>query len=108
MGEYTPDSWVLLKISTPTDFVYKVLGSWRGGYLSGDSWRLNSGIRTVRKNGLFFEIFGYTGSLYRCRTDTYGYSSLAYSVYESLNKKYGGTVELFDSEEAFRWLNGQL
>ena len=43
----TPDSWVVLKITAETGVIYKVLAGWSGGYLDGDSWRLNSGINIV-------------------------------------------------------------
>ncbi len=47
--EYTPDSWVVLKVKAGkgTFPFYKVLAGWSGGYLSGDSWRINSGITRV-------------------------------------------------------------
>ena len=47
---YTPDGWMIVKI-TGTNPHYRVFGSWRGGYLSGDSWRMNSGIISVKEDG---------------------------------------------------------
>ena len=45
MTEYRPELWCVLKI-TPKDQkpIYKVFGTWHGGYASSNSWRLNSGI----------------------------------------------------------------
>jgi hypothetical protein len=40
----TPENWVILKITNNGEIVYKVFGSWAGGYLGSDNWRINSGI----------------------------------------------------------------
>jgi hypothetical protein len=40
----TPENWVILKITNNGEIVYKVFGSWVGGYLGSDNWRINSGI----------------------------------------------------------------
>ena len=57
-ADYTPDNWVVLKITNTKrsgntgygrteQVLYKVLAGWGGGYLDGDSWRMNSGINLV-------------------------------------------------------------
>lgn len=71
---YTPDEWVLVKISGP-DPHYRVFGSWRGGYLSGDSWRMNSGVTSVEKKGDYYLFHGKSGSVYKCHRKFYGVSS---------------------------------
>jgi hypothetical protein len=40
MSEYTPDSWVVLKVKEGkgTFPFYKVLAGWSGGFLYGSSW----------------------------------------------------------------------
>lgn len=45
----TPDKWVILKL--PNDY-YKVFGTWAGGYLDGDRWKLNSGMVKFHKQYL--------------------------------------------------------
>lgn len=40
---YTPDNWVVIKFGG-SDPHYRVLAGWSGGYTTGDSWRMNSGI----------------------------------------------------------------
>lgn len=64
MTEYTPDHWVLIKL--PEDRGYKVLGGWSGGYLYGDSWRLNSGIKSTEEHDDYYLFYGYSGSVYKC------------------------------------------
>ena len=44
MNEYRPDRWVVVKIVTATECLYKVFATWSGGYSSSDSWKMNSGI----------------------------------------------------------------
>jgi hypothetical protein len=74
MNRYTPDSWELVKI-TGTDPHYRVFGSWSGGYLDGDSWRLNSGIVMVEEEDDYYLFHGHTGSVYQCHKETYGIRS---------------------------------
>jgi hypothetical protein len=71
MSNYTPDGWVIIKIKG-TDPHYRVFGSWRGGYLNGDSWRLNSGIVRAEQNGDTFDLFGHSGSIYTVHKEGYG------------------------------------
>jgi hypothetical protein len=73
MSNYQPHKWIVIKIVSPEkDTVYKVFGSWSGGYLDGDSWRLNSGITSVKVRGDILEFYGSSGSCYGCHKDSYG------------------------------------
>jgi len=40
---YTPNGWVILKLESSETLFFKIFGTWRGDYLTGDSWRLSSG-----------------------------------------------------------------
>lgn len=67
--EYKPDNWVLLRfnIANPTGKpYYKILGGWSGGYLEGNYWRLNSGVKAVVDEGAYWRVLGYSGSEYIC------------------------------------------
>ena len=44
MSDYSPDRWVVVKIVTAKERLYKVFASWSGGYGGSDSWKMNSGI----------------------------------------------------------------
>ena len=66
MTEYTPNNWVIVKIVHPKDTVYKVLGGWSGGYLEGNSWRMNSGITQIKEDKDYYYFHGYSGSVYKC------------------------------------------
>ncbi len=43
VDRHVPDGWVLGKYKDDL----KIFCSWSGGYLDGESWRLNSKVRTV-------------------------------------------------------------
>ena len=84
----TPDKWVVLKIfSVSYGTFYRVLGSWYGGYLHGNSWRLNSGIeRVVKASKDTFLFYGVSGSCYECRINNYGMHLESSGVVEELKK----------------------
>lgn len=65
--KYIPNNWVLLRIrSKEHEDVYKILAGWSGSYLSGESWKVNSGIKDVRELPNQWEVEGFSGSLYYC------------------------------------------
>jgi hypothetical protein len=77
-GEITPESWVVIKIENPKAqdpflrTIYKVFASWRGGYLDGDMWKINSGIDRIVEDGQTVTFHGYSGSRYVCEKGHYG------------------------------------
>lgn len=88
MNEYTPDAWRILKINNKGEIHYRVFAGWYGGYLNGDSWKLNSGIVGVHTEGDFYEFAGESGSVYRCHKDLErmtGYMTQIYLSFTSEN-----------------------
>jgi len=72
MSIYSPDAWVVVKLSgdaVPDGVLYKILAGWKGGYTSGDSWKLNSGITKIEETEHVFNVYGYSGSIYSCYKD---------------------------------------
>lgn len=65
-GYYTPSGWVFIKIQAygEVEPLIKVFGSWSGGYLNGDSWRVNSGVTKIEENENEYIVSGYSGSQY--------------------------------------------
>ena len=97
MTETRTDKWMVLKIPSDPPF-YKVFATWGGGYLTGDSWRLNSGIKRVEEDGEHLLFHGNSGSVYRCHKEMYGVAgAYNYPVLESLIKK--GCEELDEDTE---------
>ena len=80
MSDYSPDRWVVVKIVTPKERLYKVFASWSSGYGGSDSWKINSGITHATLVDDRWEFSGYSGSVYSCHREAYGTNG------------YGGTV----------------
>ena len=72
--DYRPEEWQIIRVEG-TNPHYRVFGSWRGGFLDGDSWRLNSGIVRVEEDETQYHFYGNTGSVYSCHKETYGIRS---------------------------------
>ena len=99
-----PDRWVILEISPKgAEKFYKVMGGWRGGYASSDSWRINSGITGVLEKSNTFDIGGHSGSRYVCNKDRHGLTGLMADI---LHKYLDETKEirLLDKDEAWATL----
>ena len=72
-----PDKWCLVRID---DELTKVMATWSGGYLDGDRWKLNSGIKEVKSTEDSFLITGYSGLIYECRKSAYGINTYGAAV----------------------------
>ena len=98
MNEYTPDNWVVLKLYHEGETLYKVLAGWSGGYLSGDSWRMNSGISEVTEDDDYLLFHGYSGSVYRCHKGGYQLRMNNAGIYNQLKERFGDAVELMPED----------
>jgi hypothetical protein len=93
-----PDNWVVLKITTEKEVLYKVLAGWSGGYLGGSSWRLNSGIVEAHEVEEGWNFIGHSGSEYICSKGQYRLRMNNAGVYNRLKKEYGDLVELMPED----------
>ena len=102
MSEYTPDNWVVLKIKPGKGMfpIYKVLAGWSGGYLQGDSWRMNSGITEVKQKGDYYEFYGHSGSCYKCHKEQYQLRMNNAGVYNQMKgqQEFGGQIQMMDED----------
>tara|TARA_R110000868_G_scaffold543_9_gene3957 strand:- start:3803 stop:4138 length:336 start_codon:yes stop_codon:yes gene_type:complete len=102
---YCPDRWVVVKISHPDDKShYRVFGTWLGGYLDGDNWRLNSGIVRVEEREKEYRFFGTSGSVYSCLKNYYGTNYYTQGVLENIIKAQaliGTNVEILPPNTDF-------
>ena len=94
MNEYTPDKFTIVKITQPDGLRYKVFGSWAGGYLYGDSWRLNSGIERHEIDGDYINFIGGSGSVYRCYIQSEGVTGYTGSVLSEMIEQVNNTDEM--------------
>ena len=100
--DYSPDSWVVLKVKEGkgTFPFYKVLAGWGGGYLDGDSWRMNSGITKVEEDKEFYYFSGSSGSVYRCPKGAYGLRMSTAGIYNQLIEKqeFGDQIQMMPED----------
>lgn len=107
--EYVPDAWVILKISGKTVGTrYKVLAGWYGGYLNGDSWRMNSGIKRIIEREDYYAVEGYSGSVYLCPKTAERLTNIMFSTYSGLeeqSKDLGIELEIVPIESILEMFN---
>ena len=103
MNTYTPDKWVIIKITVDSENHFKVLGGWSGGYLDGDSWRINSGITKVETHDDHYIFHGHSGSVYKCLKSGYGINKAMAGVLGQLEDK--PEVEVIEDKD-FKGLLG--
>ena len=97
MSDCTPDRWLVVKIVTPKQQLYKVFATWSGGYTGSDSWQMNSGIIRATLVGDSWEFEGYSGSVYTCHKNAYGTNGYGGNVLQGFINKMpdqGATMEV--------------
>jgi hypothetical protein len=107
VSEYTPDTWVVLRIISIKDdnaIFYRLLSGWIGGYAQSDAWRLNSGITKFEDADTHWIVHGQSGSVYRCHKNSYRWSTLTFGKYTEWQKTLGeDNIQMMP--EATDWLN---
>lgn len=105
MTKYAPDNWVVLKISPKNKAPhYRVLGGWSGGYLYGDSWRMNSGIVSVEETEDEWVFFGASGSQYVCWKSAYTVRMNIAGVIRTYEELYPGLIEVMPDDTDWKKL----
>lgn len=87
MSDYIPDKWVMVKIPYNGKFLYKIFACWYGGYAGADSWKLNSGVTRVTKEGYVYSFEGSSGSVYDCHEHCYGTNMYGHGVLSNMIKR---------------------
>lgn len=96
---YNPDKWVIVKITSKKETHYRVLAGWFGGYLNGDSWRMNSGITKVEDKDSHYLFHGYSNSIYKCSKNSYGTNSLMASIIAQAQKEKEYSFEVLTEQD---------
>lgn len=97
----TPENWVILKIEGNETY-YRVFGGWRGGYLDGDRWKLNSGIVGIEQDADYYYFEGHSGSCYKCHKNSYdGFSFYVKGVLDNIIEKSPVNIGILDKETDF-------
>ncbi len=106
MSNYTPDKWVVVKITGGEHApIHKVFACWYGGWAGSDSWKLNSGITKATLEGFVYSFEGSSGSVYDCHKDSYGTNFYGMGVLQTMidkASKNGITIEILP--EKTNWL----
>lgn len=97
MTTYTPDRWVITKLQkVGEEPYYRILAGWYGGFTTGDSWKLSSGVEKVVEHEKCYEFFQASGSIYICYKNSRGMSMYMMSVFGSLKESGETNGILFD------------
>ncbi len=88
MSLYNPDRWVAIRFLDDQEQIIKILGAWHGGYLDSDSWRLSSGVKSVKEEGDYYVVENHSGSIYNCHKQSEGVTSYSGSILQSIGEKY--------------------
>ena len=111
MKNKCPDKWVILNVVNEEGFSFrKILSSWYGGYLSGDSWNLSSPIIEFNDKDTYFEI-KTESSAYICYKNSYGMSSYTNGIYLTMlesTKSKSITLTLVKENELWTSSNGNI
>ena len=94
---HNPDNWVVIKMNGD-DPHYRVLAGWSGGYLDGDSWKMNSGITRVEDAGDRYNFYGSSGSCYSCGKESYTLRNNNAHIWSQLQNLHGNKVEMLPEE----------
>lgn len=105
MSEYNPDKWLMIRING-TDPHYRIFGSWFGGFLDGDAWRLNSGVKSVTEDDDYYYFNGNSGSVYKCFKEAYGANSFGWSNAQHICKETNSF--LLDEDESKKIIKEML
>ena len=100
---YRPDNWVVIKLDDGNDPHYRVLAGWSGGYLDGDSWRMNSGITEVNETDDYYYFKGSSGSEYRCGKGSYMLRMNTAGAWARIQELHGDNVTLMPEDTD--WMN---
>ena len=94
---HVPDNWVVIFLNGE-DPHYRVLAGWSGGYTTGDSWRMNSGITKVEEDDRAYNFYGSSGSTYRCGKNAYGLRMNNSHIWDQLQLRHGDKVQMMDED----------
>lgn len=104
--DYLPDRWAIIKLA-PVDgspIHYRVFGTWGGSYLSGQSWKCNSGIESIEEDEKYYYFLGSSGSVYCCRKGNYGFFSYGLSVLHNIIEESKKFTIITEMPEETNWM----
>lgn len=106
-----PDDWVVVKITDRSNqsFHHRVFCTWRGGYVQGEVWQMNSGIIKIEEDGDLYLIHGFSGSIYAVRKNSRRLSGYGSSVLNRLRRRATGVdIQIQDDQELWSTRVGDI
>ena len=91
------DNWVVVFFNGENPH-YRLLTGTSGGYTTGSSWRMNSGIVGIEEDDNFYVFKGASGSTYLCRKQAYCLRKNNAYIWTRLQELHGEKVKLLDEE----------
>lgn len=95
------DGFVILKITDNKEIMYRLFTCTAGGYLSNDSWRVDSGIVSIEEDdeyngdGSVYFIYGVSGSVYQVHEDQFGkLTDYGSSILNEVVKSAGDAIDV--------------
>ena len=105
MADYIPERWLIVKVEPlGGEAFYRVFGTWGGSYLQGQSWKINSGIKSVKYDDGWYEFLGASGSVYQCHEKSYGSFSYGQSVLNNFIERSKEQASITIMDENTNWL----
>lgn len=85
MSEYNPDVWVIVEISGAevSETYHRILAGWHGGFTTGNSWKISSGVVKILDSGELWEIHNHSGSIYQCHKNCERLSTMTANILSS-------------------------
>ena len=102
--EYFPDRWIMVRLTSDKGIHHRIFASWSGGYLTADSWKLNSGVTNIAETEDSYSFEGSSGSIYHCRKNSYGSTGYGAGVLDNLitrSLEHGVVIEPIPEETDF-------
>jgi hypothetical protein len=99
-----PDAWRFILIDNS---LVKLFRSYDGGFAIGESWMLNSGCTKIIPVDDYYQIHGYSGSIYTIRKEQGKLNSYTSGVYRGILKKLEDAdvpVKEVSLQEAIKYL----
>ncbi len=89
--------WVVIYVNSD-DPHYRLFMTFGGSFVYGDSWRMNSGIVRVEKDGENLVFHGSSGSQYSVHPDGYGISAYGAGILQGYNDQIEGVMTVLPEE----------
>ena len=99
---YFCDNWVVIFFNGDNPH-YRILAGTSGGYTTGSSWRMNSGIVRVEETDTHFMFYGASGSCYACNKNSYCLRMNNAHIWSQLQERDGDNISIMDEDTD--WLN---